>query len=106
MMIVDLIDGEDFRQRLTSLGVRIPEEACPETCARLAAGCHRAKDVEGELLGWKALIALDALLFFDLKGGESVSRKALVADRIRMCEQGHWGTLWTHAEMQSSADPI
>ena len=47
MMIVDLIDGEDFRQRLTSLGVRIPEEACPETCARLAAGCHRARGVEG-----------------------------------------------------------
>lgn len=47
MMIVDLIDGEDFRQHLLALGVRIPEEACPETCARLAAGCHRAKGVEG-----------------------------------------------------------
>ena len=22
--------------------------------------------------------------------------------RIRMCEQGHWGTLWAHAEMQTS----
>ena len=62
----------------------------------------RADDVEGELLGWKAFLALDALLFFDLKGGESISRKALVADRIRMCEQGHWGTLWAHAEMQTS----
>ena len=39
---------------------------------------------------------------FDLKGGESISKKALVADRIRMCEQGHWGTLWAHAEMQTS----
>lgn len=47
MMIVELIDGEDFRQRLVSLGVHIPEEACPETCARLAAGCHRAKGVSG-----------------------------------------------------------
>ncbi|WP_110655568.1 hypothetical protein [Salinicola halimionae] len=47
MMIVDLIDGEDFRQRLVSLGVRIPEEACPETCARLAAGCYRARGIDG-----------------------------------------------------------
>lgn len=47
MMIVDLIDGEDFRQRLVALGVRIPEEACPQPCARLAAGCHRAKGIEG-----------------------------------------------------------
>lgn len=46
-MIVELIDGEDFRQRLIALGVRIPAQACPETCARLAAGCHRANDVEG-----------------------------------------------------------
>ena len=27
----------------------------------------RAGDVEGELLGWEALLALDALLFVDLK---------------------------------------
>ena len=59
---------------------------------------ERAGDVEAEELGWKALLAVDALLFFDLKGGESISRKALVADRTRFCEQGHWGTLWAHAE--------
>ena len=56
----------------------------------------------GELHGWKALLAVDALLFFDLRGGDAISRKALVADRIIMCEQGHWGTLWAHAEMQTS----
>ncbi|WFF40105.1 hypothetical protein EVC62_00595 [Salinicola endophyticus] len=42
MMIVNLVDGEDFRQRLVALGVHVPEAACPETCARLAAGCYRA----------------------------------------------------------------
>ncbi|GHB23995.1 hypothetical protein [Salinicola rhizosphaerae] len=47
MMIAELIDGEDFRQRLIALGVHVPEEACPETCARLAAGCHRTRGVEG-----------------------------------------------------------
>ncbi|MBB3191237.1 hypothetical protein [Halomonas cerina] len=36
MMIVDLIDGDDFRDRLVALGIRIPEGACPETCARMA----------------------------------------------------------------------
>ena len=39
------------------------------------------------MAGWKAFISLDALLFFDLKGGESISRKALVADRIPQCER-------------------
>ena len=52
-----------------------------------------ASDEEGEVLGWKALSAVDALVFFDLKVGESVPRKALVADRIRVCETWHWGTL-------------
>lgn len=36
MMIVDLIDGDDFRDRLVALDIHIPEDACPETCARLA----------------------------------------------------------------------
>ena len=53
----------------------------------------------------KALIAIDALLFFDLRGGETISRKALVADRIRLCEQGHWGTRWAHAEIQTTVGP-
>lgn len=41
MMIVDLIDGDDFRDRLVALGIRIPEGACPETCARMARCKHR-----------------------------------------------------------------
>ncbi|WP_136253520.1 hypothetical protein [Onishia niordana] len=36
MMIVELIDGDDFRSRLVDLGVAIPDGACPETCARMA----------------------------------------------------------------------
>ncbi|WP_148253580.1 hypothetical protein [Aidingimonas lacisalsi] len=36
MMIVDLIDGEDFRRQLVALGIRIPEGSCPDTCARMA----------------------------------------------------------------------
>ena len=47
-----------------------------------------------------ALLAVDVLLFFDVKGTESQSRKCLVAERIRMLEQGHWGVLWAHAESQ------
>ena len=42
------------------------------------------------------------MLFFDRRGGETISRKALAADRIRLCEQGHWGTLWAHAEVQTT----
>ncbi|MFG6159378.1 hypothetical protein ACGTNG_11295 [Halomonas sp. 1390] len=47
MMIVDLIDGDDFRDRLVALGIRIPEGACPETCARMARLKHMEVGVPG-----------------------------------------------------------
>ncbi|TFH85499.1 hypothetical protein EQG41_16960 [Billgrantia azerbaijanica] len=47
MMIADLIDGDDFRHRLVALGVRIPDGACPETCARMARLMHEQVGVEG-----------------------------------------------------------
>ncbi|ATJ81784.1 hypothetical protein ACFPTY_02285 [Halomonas beimenensis] len=47
MMIVDLIDGDDFRDRLVALGIRIPEGACPETCARMALRKHAEVGVPG-----------------------------------------------------------
>ncbi|MFC3284737.1 hypothetical protein [Litchfieldella rifensis] len=52
MMIVDLIDGDDFRNRLVALGIQIPEGACPETCARLALRKH----VEVGVLGLQDLV--------------------------------------------------
>ncbi|MGP8290965.1 hypothetical protein [Vreelandella zhanjiangensis] len=45
MMIVDLIDGDDFRARLTALGIDIPADADPETCARIAAQAHQQKAI-------------------------------------------------------------
>ncbi|MDN3524210.1 hypothetical protein QWY79_02890 [Halomonas sabkhae] len=47
MMIVELIDGDDFRDRLVELGIRIPEDACPETCARTALRKHMEVGVPG-----------------------------------------------------------
>ncbi|MGM0703954.1 hypothetical protein [Billgrantia gudaonensis] len=47
MMIAELVDGDDFRQRLVALGVRIPDGACPETCARMARLMHEQVGVEG-----------------------------------------------------------
>ncbi len=47
MMIVDLIDDDDFRDRLVALGIRIPEEACPETSARVALVKHAEVEVPG-----------------------------------------------------------
>lgn len=52
MMIAELIDGRDFRDRLLALGVRLPEDACPETCARMA----RLKAREVGLPGLAALV--------------------------------------------------
>lgn len=57
MMIAELIDATDFRERLIALGVHIAEDADPETCARLAALKARRSGVPGlaelvqELLG-------------------------------------------------------
>lgn len=47
MMIVELIDGDDFRARLVALGIRIPEDACPDTCARMALRKHIEVGVPG-----------------------------------------------------------
>ncbi|MCK2184867.1 hypothetical protein [Halomonas getboli] len=47
MMIVDLIDGDDFRDRLVALDVHIPADACPETCAHLARLKHDEVGVPG-----------------------------------------------------------
>lgn len=47
MMIAELIDGDDFRERLTALGIRLPEGACPETCARMALRKHAEIGVPG-----------------------------------------------------------
>ena len=55
-------------------------------------------DTLAEVRCWKALLAVDALIFFDVKGGENVSRRMCVADRLRSLEAGRWGTLWAHAE--------
>ncbi len=46
-MIVDLIDQHDFRERLVALGVRVPENACPDTCARMALTKHVEVGVPG-----------------------------------------------------------
>lgn len=53
MMIVELIDGDDFRDRLVALGIHIPAGACPESCARLARRCVLEGGVSGlaELVG-------------------------------------------------------
>lgn len=37
MMIVDLVDGEDFRERLVALGLALPAGATPRECAQAAA---------------------------------------------------------------------
>lgn len=45
MMIVDLIDGDDFRARLSALGIDIPSDADPETSAKIAAEAHRKQAI-------------------------------------------------------------
>ncbi len=44
MMIADLVDGEDFRQRLVALGIDIPPGASPQACA---CAVRAAQPVDG-----------------------------------------------------------
>lgn len=66
MMIVDLIDDDDFRDRLVALGIHIPEGASPETSARLALLQHDETGVPGlqelvEALGERTDIMLPSV---------------------------------------------
>ncbi|MGR4070424.1 hypothetical protein OCT51_21195 [Halomonas sp. LR3S48] len=53
MMYADLIDAEDFRQRLVALGIDLPADADPDTCARLVA----QRQAEVGVPGLPALVA-------------------------------------------------
>jgi hypothetical protein len=50
MMFADLVDVEDFRQRLLELGIDVPPDTSPERCAWLV---RAAQPVDGlpELIG-------------------------------------------------------
>ncbi|MGP9663677.1 hypothetical protein ACT3TY_03460 [Halomonas sp. AOP22-C1-8] len=63
MMIVELIDGDDFRAQLTTLGIDIPENANPDTCAQIAAEAHRKQEIpELPALAGKLMDQKDILL--------------------------------------------
>jgi hypothetical protein len=53
MMFADLIDAHDFRQRLVALGIELPADADPDTCARHAA----RRQAEAGVPGLPALVA-------------------------------------------------
>ncbi|WP_111414927.1 hypothetical protein [Billgrantia lactosivorans] len=53
MMFADLIDAQDFRERLVALGVDLPVDADADTCARLAA----QRQAEAGVPGLAALVA-------------------------------------------------
>lgn len=44
MMIVELVDGEDFRERLVALGLALPAGASPLECAQAALGLLQTGD--------------------------------------------------------------
>lgn len=47
MMIVELVDGDDFRAGLRGLGIEIAEGATPDDCACRAFEAHCAHPVAG-----------------------------------------------------------
>ena len=63
---------------------------------KLAEGINQASlanDKPGEIQAWKALFALDAILFWDI-GEKGRQRHVIIADRISMIEEGYWAPLW------------
>jgi hypothetical protein len=47
MMFADLVDDEDFRNRLRALGVGVSPAATPDECARAALAADAVQRVEG-----------------------------------------------------------
>ncbi|WP_027856535.1 hypothetical protein [Marinobacterium jannaschii] len=54
MMIADLIDQDDFRDRLIALGIELGQDDSPEQCAEKAAAWFATADSDSQ----QALIAL------------------------------------------------
>ena len=65
---------------------------------RLIDTASEEGDESSEIRASKALLVLDALLFHDVKGTESCSRRQLISDRIRQAEDGMWAVLWATLE--------
>ena len=65
-------------------------------CYHIEAAREEGNEAD-EIRGWKALLSSDALPFTDIKGSEAQSRRALIADRLYLMEQGLWGALWAQA---------
>ncbi|MCP1673208.1 hypothetical protein J2T57_000300 [Natronocella acetinitrilica] len=45
MMIVDLIDQDDFRERLVRMGVQVPAGAAPDEAARMVLQAHAVQPI-------------------------------------------------------------
>ena len=62
-------------------------------------------DAAGETRAWKGLFAIDALLYNEShQDRKTKSRTALIAEKLSLMEEGHWGTVW--AQMQDIEKPM
>ena len=80
MMLADLIDQDDFRDRLTALGIALSEEQSPDECAALAAAWFKEADAAGQ----QALLALVA---------ELTAEKGVVLPEVSEAIQNHLADL-------------
>ena len=67
MMITELVDGEDFRQRLVSIGLVPPVDASPADLAEIAACVYKANglaelpEAVADLLRYKEVMLPEVL---------------------------------------------
>ena len=58
------------------------------------AGCEQK-----ETRAWKAVLAVDAMVFHDVKGERGNSRAQQIADRVKQCHRGQWAALWANVSI-------
>ena len=57
--------------------------------------CNQLKETRT----WKAVLAVDALIFHDVKGEPGCSRAQQIADRVKQCHRGQWAALWSNVSI-------
>ncbi len=65
--------------------------------AQVADFIHRVTmrgDRQGLARGWKLMVAMDGLIFGEVRGTMESSRREQLAERLEMFDKGQWGPLW------------
>ena len=70
-----------------------------DICGYVEAAFRR-HDEEDEVRGWKAMLAVDILLFHEAKAQDTKTRRSIMAERLTWMSTGQWGALWSQVTLR------